>query len=106
VSPFQTIRMLRGSTGDFHAADNSLSTATRSNSSLKCLIRYSGGLSSIAGMSPVIIYVPCRAKHAVFWAVVDDGPDLELVEHLYQLTAKAMKGEQDEFGWQDQASRT
>lgn len=44
------------------------------------------------------IRAACRAKHAVFWAVVDDGPDLELVEHLYQLTAKVMKGEQDELG--------
>ena len=63
------------------------------------MIRYSGGLALIAGMSPRNrIRAACRAKDAVFWAVVDDGPDLELVEHLYQLTAKVMKGEQDELG--------
>ena len=63
------------------------------------MIRYSGGLALIAGMSPVIVYLPRAVlKDAVFWAVVDDGPDLKLVEHLYQLTAKVMKGEQDELG--------
>ena len=33
------------------------------------------------------------------------GNPSQYEEHLYQLTAKAMKGEQDEFGRQDQASR-
>src|SRR6476661_1369545 len=60
----------------------SFSNATRSNSSLKCLIRYSGGLSSIAGMSPVIVYVPRAVLSMRFWAVVDDGPDLEFVGHF------------------------
>ena len=43
-------------------------------------------------MSPVIVYV-LRAVLRMRY-----GPDLELVEHLYQLTAKVMKGEQDELG--------
>jgi len=28
------------------------------------------------------IRAACRAKHAVFWAVVDDGPDFEFVGHF------------------------
>ena len=39
-------------------ADNSFCTAARSKSSLGCLMQYSGGWPSSAGLCPVTMYVP------------------------------------------------
>ena len=64
-----------------HASDNSLSNATCPKSSLKCLMRYSGGWPSITGMSPVTVYVPRAVLCMRRRTVVDGVADLELVGH-------------------------
>jgi hypothetical protein len=49
------------SSGSMRYTDNSLSTAILSKSSLKRLIRYSGGWPSGTGRNPVTVYVPRAA---------------------------------------------
>src|SRR3954463_8782656 len=64
-------------------ADNSLCPATRSKSSLGCLIRYSGAWPSSAGLCPVNdVRAAWCAYKAVRRSVVNDCADLKLVGHV------------------------
>ena len=64
-------------------ADNSFSIATRSKSSPKCLIRYSGCWPSGTGQASCDCVRPTgRTEHALLRAIENDFADLELVGHL------------------------